>query len=50
MFELTTLFTLLLAPVLAFIAGALVFSLFELINKEQALLVSHSAYRSGHSL
>lgn len=50
MFDQTALLTLLLAPVLAYVAGALVFSVYELIQEDQTLVISssNSIYRNGH--
>jgi hypothetical protein len=39
MFDQTMLLTLLLAPVLAYVAGALLFSVYELTQQDQALAI-----------
>jgi len=50
MFDQTMLLTLLLAPVLAYVAGALLFSVYELTQQDQALVTpcSNSISRNGH--
>jgi len=50
MFDQTFLFTLLLGPVLAYVAGALVFSAYAFIQADQTLVTpcSNSNCRNGH--
>jgi hypothetical protein len=50
MFEQTILLTLLLAPVLAYVAVALVFSVYELIHKDPTSGTPYvnANYRNGH--
>jgi hypothetical protein len=49
MFDQAILLTLLLAPVFAYVAGALVFGVFQSIRKNQAFVISdtHSIFRNG---
>ena len=49
MFDQAILLILLLAPVLAYVAGALVFSVYQSIRKDQAMAISdpNSMFRNG---